>query len=95
MLKITPSHLGALLAGEHGGAVLPRRWLVIGGEVLAWGLVARIRELAPDLRIVNHYGPTETTIGCCANDVADTRTDSASVPIGRALPGVRAYVLAD
>ena len=93
VLKITPSHLGALLAGEHAGVVLPRRWLVIGGEVLSWGLVERIGELSPGLRIVNHYGPTETTIGCCAYDVAGRRTDSASVPVGRALPGVRAYVL--
>jgi acyl-coenzyme A synthetase/AMP-(fatty) acid ligase len=66
---------------------------VIGGEVLSWDLVERIGELSPDLRIVNHYGPTETTIGCCAYDVAGRRTDSASVPVGRPLPGVHAYVL--
>ena len=45
VLKITPSHIGALLAGGERG-VLPRRWLVIGGERAPWDLVARVRELS-------------------------------------------------
>ncbi len=93
VLKITPSHLRALLAGERPAAVLPRRWLVLGGEALTWDLVHRIRALSPSCAIVNHYGPTETTIGCCTYDVQAARTDCATVPIGQPLPGVRAYVL--
>ncbi len=93
VLKITPSHLGALLVGEHAVDALPRRWLVLGGEALSWELVARLRGLDTGCRILNHYGPTETTIGCCANEVGDVRQDAATVPIGRPLAGVRAYVL--
>ncbi len=62
MLKITPSHIGSLLSGGDA-AVLPRRWLVIGGERAAWDTVERVRSLAPQLRILNHYGPTEATVG--------------------------------
>jgi amino acid adenylation domain-containing protein len=91
VLKIAPSHLRALLGA--GAAALPRRWLVIGGEALSWELVQRIRELAPDCRVLNHYGPTEATIGCCAYEVAEPRADAATVPIGRPLAGARAYVL--
>jgi amino acid adenylation domain-containing protein len=93
VLKITPSHLGALLVGEHAVDALPRRWLVLGGEALSWELVARLRGLETGCRILNHYGPTETTIGCCAHEVGDARQDAATVPIGRPLAGVRAYVL--
>jgi amino acid adenylation domain-containing protein len=93
VLKITPSHLRSLLDGSHAAALLPQRWLLLGGEALAWELVERVHALAPGCRVINHYGPTETTVGCCAYDVAEQRPDAATVPIGRPLPGLRAYVL--
>ena len=46
MLKITPSLLAALLA-DRVAAVLPRRWLVCGGEAFRYELLDRIRALAP------------------------------------------------
>ena len=64
VLKITPSHLNALLVGADAARVLPRKWLVVGGEALSWDLVARVRELG-ECRILNHFGPTETTVGSC------------------------------
>jgi amino acid adenylation domain-containing protein len=94
VLKITPSHLRALLGGSRPAAVLPRQWLVLGGEALSWELVAQIRGLAPALRIINHYGPTETTVGCATHDVESSeRADSATVPIGRPIAGSRIHVL--
>ncbi len=93
-LKITPSHLRALLGGDATSAVLPRRWLLVGGEALSWELAERVRELAPDCLLVNHYGPTEATIGCCTHAVESSpRSDASTVPIGGPLPGVTAYVL--
>src|SRR5205085_10342908 len=41
VLKITPSLLSALLAGD-GAGILPRRWLISGGEALAVELVERV-----------------------------------------------------
>ena len=72
VLKITPSHLNALLAGGDGADVLPKRWLILGGEALSWDIVARVRELS-ECQILNHYGPTETTIGSCVFLVEDAR----------------------
>ena len=58
------------------------------------GVLARLRELAPDCLLVNHYGPTEATIGCCTHAVeSPPRSDASTVPIGGPLPGVTAYVL--
>ncbi|MEP7019523.1 MAG: amino acid adenylation domain-containing protein [Pseudonocardiales bacterium] len=92
VLKITPSHLGALLAG--GPEVLPRKVLVTGGEASSWGLVDRVRE-ATDARILNHYGPTEATIGSLVYDVPTTgaRPATATVPVGRPLAGERVFLL--
>ncbi len=97
VLKITPSHLDALVRSE-GAAVLPGRHLVCGGEALSWDLVERVGALAA-CRISNHYGPTETTVGACTFDVGAEGAATlgaaapATVPIGRPLPGARAYVL--
>ena len=94
VLKITPSHLGALLAAGDA-AVLPRRRLVLGGERAPWDLVDRVRALAADLAIINHYGPTEATIGACTMEVGPGRGawNPATVPIGRPLANTRCYVL--
>ena len=104
ILKLTPSHLEALI-GAVGARALPRHTLVLGGERLPPELIARVRELAGDLRIVNHYGPTETTVGALVHPVGaaapvangDGPVPSGvlvplvdQVPIGRALASARA-----
>ncbi|NNG65560.1 AMP-binding protein, partial [Pseudomonas fragi] len=70
VLKITPSHLQALLNARDPARVLPRHSLILGGEATSWGLLQQIRQLAPQLRVFNHYGPTETTVGALCQDAA-------------------------
>ena len=93
VLKVTPSHIRALLAGE-GARVLPQRWLVLGGERLPWDLITRLRELS-SVAILNHYGPTEATVGCATVRVGDGPGPFAptSVPIGRPIANTACYVL--
>ena len=94
VLKITPSHLRALMAGP-GAAVLPNRFLVLGGEACPWDLVEAVSRIGR-CRVINHYGPTETTVGCCAFLVGERNVRQwapATVPVGRPLANVRAYVL--
>lgn len=95
VLKITPSHLRALLDGSSGPAPLPRRWLILGGEACPWEFARRIRTLGT-CGVLNHYGPTETTVGATTYliddaDLAERR--SGTVPIGKPLPNVTCYVL--
>lgn len=93
VLKITPSHIGALLAGGDS-RVLPRRWLVVGGERAPWDLVRRVGGMS-SCRILNHYGPTEATVGCCTFEVTGETSDHepATVPIGAPIAGTKCYVL--
>jgi amino acid adenylation domain-containing protein len=95
VLKITPSHLGALLAGSDSADVLPRRLLVLGGEALPWQLARDIAARSASLEVVNHYGPTETTVGVCTFALG-TDVDAwhpRTVPIGRPLANAAAYVV--
>src|SRR5262249_46574037 len=84
LVKLTPSHLEALreLLGPKASAVRARLF-VVGGEALPASVAAFWRERVPDLRIVNHYGPTETVVGCCVYEVGSAVPLSAEMPIGR------------
>jgi amino acid adenylation domain-containing protein len=93
VLKITPTQLRALLDGDDIEAILPKRWLVLGGEALSWQLVERLQAAAPTCRILNHYGPTETTVGSCTFEVGTASPLGPTVPIGRPLPRARTYVV--
>ncbi len=93
-LKIVPDHLRALLEATGNGAVLPRRRLVLGGSACTWELVDRVREAAPECRVFNHYGPSETTVGVLAGEVGGAApARGPAPPLGHPLAGVRVYVL--
>src|SRR5262249_34860248 len=94
-LKITPSHLGAMQIGIHAKNVLPRQWLVIGGESSSPEWVEGLRRMIPQCKILSHYGPTEATVGMLTYDVEEDRTgyNTSVVPIGRPLKNTQAYLL--
>ncbi|MER5326801.1 non-ribosomal peptide synthetase/MFS transporter [Streptosporangium roseum] len=92
-LKITPSHLGALTAEVDPRRLLPRRVLILGGEGSAWEWTRELAALGV-CRVVNHYGPTEATVGVTTYEVgADDDVRGPVTPIGRPLGHARAYVL--
>ncbi|MCY8381564.1 AMP-binding protein, partial [Bacillus haynesii] len=45
------------------------RLIVLGGEKINSKDVERFHSRFPDTRFINHYGPTETTIGAIAKTV--------------------------
>ena len=83
VLKITPNHLMALVAGKSGAdlaRVLPRKWVLLGGEALRLD-VARTLLSAGTCRVLNHYGPTETTVGVLTFEAtAATLRDGTPAP---------------
>jgi amino acid adenylation domain-containing protein len=95
LLKIAPSHLRALMATGDPAKVLPTKHLVIGGESLYWDFVRQIRH-SSRCAILNHYSPTETTIGCLTFETeADSPLSSATavVPLGRPIANMKVYIL--
>jgi amino acid adenylation domain-containing protein/thioester reductase-like protein len=93
LIKLTPSHLRALLAVRSAADVVAAaRGLVLGGEALDHELLAPLRAAGPQ-RHWNEYGPTEATVGCAVHEVAANAPAHGPVPIGRAIANVRLYVL--
>lgn len=96
VLKIVPSHLAALLDSADGRNIAPRRTLISGGDALTCDLVARLASTAPQCRVFNHYGPTETTIGALVFELpagTPEKGESISVPIGQPIANAQAYIL--
>src|SRR5215467_3577930 len=96
VLKIVPSHLEALLAGSEGAGVLPRKYLILGGEPLPKRLVQWVRDLGANCEICNHYGPTETTVGSVVlrlTDDLEHEDQRPTVPIGRPIDNTQIYIL--
>lgn len=92
VLKIVPSHFSALLAAG-GPDVIPQRYLFLGGEALSVELAQRIRDLRTDCEIINHYGPTEATVGSLINTFDEECETATTVPIGRPIGNTQAYIL--
>jgi len=90
MMVASPGLLGELVRSalpDLGGL----RLVVAGGDVLPPQLVAALLAAHPELRLLNGYGPTETTMAVSSFEVADP--DGEPVPIGRPLAGALLYVV--
>ncbi|MCF8479669.1 MAG: amino acid adenylation domain-containing protein [Rhodospirillum sp.] len=83
-LQATPSTLSGLAdsATSH-----PNLTILCGGEPATPGLFARLAKICG--RVLNVYGPTETTIWSSFADA----THDPDPPLGRPLPGERLHVL--
>ena len=89
---LPPTLLEALIgAWEAKPARACLRRLLVGVEPIPAALLARYYALAPDLHIVNGYGPTETAV--CATLHRGSLADTGIVPIGHPVPGYAVYVL--
>ncbi|MCT8278696.1 non-ribosomal peptide synthase/polyketide synthase [Xanthomonas translucens] len=69
------------------------RCLLTGGDSVDAGTIAAILAQAAPQRLLHCYGPTETTTFSVVHPVATVAADAARIPLGRPLPGSRAYVL--
>ncbi|OUL22221.1 hypothetical protein BV378_25390 [Nostoc sp. RF31YmG] len=92
-LKIVPSHLNALLTAANPEQILPSQLLILGGETVSWDLVAQVQQLKLSCQILNHYGPTEATVGVLTYKVEQEAAQSKTVPIGRPLANTQIYIL--
>ncbi|WP_343745933.1 non-ribosomal peptide synthase/polyketide synthase [Chitinophaga sp.] len=90
-IKIVPSHWKALSEPEQ--LLLPEKLLIFGGEALESSVVKAIRDARAECMVVNHYGPTETTIGKLLHIVNAHTEYDAFVPVGKPFSNTRAYVL--
>jgi amino acid adenylation domain-containing protein len=99
-IKLTPSHFRMLLQQpefEQEVQLYSLRLIVLGGESLRGADVAAYLQYRPDTRMLNHYGPTETTIGVLTHAIStDNLQQFLQQPVlGRPIRNVHVYVLDD
>lgn len=96
-LKTTPSFYNLVCSSQDFLNLKSSdlRLLLLGGEKINAQDVRRSYEVIESIRIINHYGPTETTIGCITHEI-----DPAEIPqyinqpvIGRPIANTRAYIM--
>ena len=67
-------------------------FVLVAGEACSASTVEQHFNSLPNTKLYNEYGPTEATVWCLAHDVS--QQDSVDrVPIGRPIPGSKAYIL--
>lgn len=70
------------------------RYAFFAGEALTDHLVSHWRQACPNARVINLYGPSETTLAKCWYEVPADPLPGVQ-PLGASLPGSQALVLAD
>ncbi|MEO7330650.1 MAG: amino acid adenylation domain-containing protein, partial [Minicystis sp.] len=94
LVKLTPSHLEALSSElARSGLAGKTRALIIGGEALFARHLELFHKDAPETRLINEYGPTETVVGCAIYEVPRGPLPEGAIPIGRPIANSRLYVL--
>ena len=94
LVKLTPAHMEMLnnsLTAEQ--MKQSARSLVIGGEALNYESLTLWRINAPETTLINEYGPTEATVGCCIYQVGADDPFTGTVPIGAPIANTQLYVL--
>ena len=71
-----------LMVDERPAALRPLRQLLAGGDVLLPAQVEKVRRELPGCRLINGYGPTESTTFTCCCQVSDLPRVDGGVPIG-------------
>jgi amino acid adenylation domain-containing protein/non-ribosomal peptide synthase protein (TIGR01720 family) len=93
-LKLTPSHVRLLTAQMHAADVSNRTpLLIVGGEAIGPRDLRAWQEAMPEVSILNEYGPTEATVGCCVARLDHYDAREELVPIGHPIAHARMYIL--
>jgi amino acid adenylation domain-containing protein len=94
LVKLTPAHLellNQLIPPEEAAG--QTNAFVIGGEALLGKTLQFWRQNAPQTRLINEYGPTETVVGCCIYEVTDDTPLTEGILIGRPIANTQLYIL--
>jgi amino acid adenylation domain-containing protein/non-ribosomal peptide synthase protein (TIGR01720 family) len=93
LIKITPAHLDILTEIIDASRAADLTWvMVVGGEALSGKALQKWIERAPNTIIINEYGPSETTVGCCTYRVLNDDCLEGSIPIGSPIANAEVYL---
>lgn len=90
---LLPTGLFHRAVDGHLDSLSTVRHMIVGGDALSPGHAKRAWHALRSTTITNGYGVTESTCLSCLYDIAEEPVSGRPVPIGRPIPGTRAYVL--
>jgi non-ribosomal peptide synthetase component F len=95
-IKLTPSHISIFTSvlKSNSNKNLAAKY-IIGGETLYNYHVEYFKVLNINALIVNEYGPTEATVGCCINEfnILSSSHSNESISIGLPIANTQIYIL--
>jgi natural product biosynthesis luciferase-like monooxygenase protein len=92
LMQCTPSMMKMFMLNQETiDSLKSLRLLMLGGEELPLSLARRIDTQLP-AKLINMYGPTETTIWSMTHELDE---ETGSVPIGRPIINTQVYILDD
>jgi aspartate racemase len=71
----------------------PLHQLLAGGDVLSVAHVSKALRALPHTRLINGYGPTESTTFACCHTIDPNAPRDESIPIGKPIANTTAYIL--
>jgi amino acid adenylation domain-containing protein len=97
VLKMTPSLLNSLVNDQSFDTLVFKsiKYLVVGGEPINVKDLKLVKKMYGSLNVINHYGPTETTIGSVIQLISNESLEAfiERPTIGRPIYNTRCYIL--
>ncbi|MFF4404971.1 amino acid adenylation domain-containing protein [Streptomyces sp. NPDC001404] len=81
------------IVDEDPAALRGLRTVMVGGERLSPRHMARALQAVPGTRLVNGYGPVESTVFATVHPVTDVADEDTDIPIGRPVAETGIHVL--
>jgi acyl-coenzyme A synthetase/AMP-(fatty) acid ligase/acyl carrier protein len=96
-IKITPGQIPLLEQGSVSPEFQLTKRIIIGGEQLHYDQIGPLLTQFEGIEIINEYGPTEATVGCCTYSVfagnQNNVAEGSVVPVGKPIDNVKIYIL--
>ncbi|MBA2743698.1 MAG: aminotransferase class III-fold pyridoxal phosphate-dependent enzyme, partial [Chthoniobacterales bacterium] len=80
------------MVDERPHDLRPLRQLLAGGDALSVAHVRKALAALPGTKLINGYGPTESTTFACCHTIAPDAPLGGSVPIGKPIANTTAYI---
>lgn len=94
-MKVVPSLMSAVVECPEIDKIKTLKRLILGGEKIKTSDVKKIMEVSKETKVVNHYGPTEVTVGTIAQYIKASKINGHhNEPIiGKPIFNNKVYIL--
>ena len=93
ILNQVPTSFYQLSQEDYEGNDISVRYLIFGGEALDPARLRKWHERHPEVRIINMYGITETTVHVTYREIGDSEIEKGISDIGSAIPTLSVYIM--